>query len=292
MTTRITLAAATAVAVLALAACSSPSNSSGASGNSAAPTGGTGGGSSSGGRFGGGAPGASGLIAAIDGNTLQVQSQQLGQVAVTVSAATTYTQTVATTLSAVKAGVCVTAVAPQSSSSATPSAAPSSAPSGSQTRPTSITAGTVSISTPTNGTCGFGGRQRTGGGSGFPTNRPSGFPTGRPSGGFGGNRGFGQVLSGLVTAVSGSTISVKENQFTPGSSTTATVDGTVTVTSSTKYTTVAPATKAALKVGKCATAIGAADSTGAVKATRVAISTPSSTGCTSGFGFGRGGAGN
>jgi hypothetical protein len=46
-----------------------------------------------------------------------------------------------------------------------------------------------------------------------------------------------------------------------------------------------------LAVGKCATAIGTADSTGAVTARSITISTAGANGCTTGFGGFRGGSG-
>ena len=52
-------------------------------------------------------PGASGKVAAVDGTTIQVQSPQDGQVAVTWTASTTFTQEVAASLADVKVGDCV-----------------------------------------------------------------------------------------------------------------------------------------------------------------------------------------
>src|SRR5690348_4318747 len=72
-----------------------------------------------------GPPGASGLIAEIDGNTLQVQNQTSGQVAVDLTTTTTYTQAKAASLSSVTVGSCIVATAPQSSSSTTATPAPS-----------------------------------------------------------------------------------------------------------------------------------------------------------------------
>jgi len=67
----------------------------------------------------------------------------------------------------------------------------------------------------------------------------------------------------------------------------------VTFTSSTTFTQRAAATAADLAVGKCATAFGTADSTGAVTARSITISTPGPSGCTTGFGRfgGAGGSG-
>jgi hypothetical protein len=62
---------------------------------------------------------------------------------------------------------------------------------------------------------------------------------------------------------------------------------TVTVDPSTMYTTTGTGTVASLAVGKCVTAFGSTNSTGAVAATRIAVSPASSSGCTVGFGRGR-----
>ncbi len=73
---------------------------------------------------------------------------------------------------------------------------------------------------------------------------------------------------------------------------------TVTTTSSTTYSETETATKANLKVGLCATAIGQTDDTGAVTARTISLNTPTASGCTAGFGgglgrgrFGAGGSG-
>ena len=74
----------------------------------------------------------------------------------------------------------------------------------------------------------------------------------------------------------------------PSGSTGTPTAATITVTSATAYTTTESATKAALAVGKCLTAFGKADDTGAVTATRVSLSTAGPNGCQTGLGFGRG----
>ena len=104
--TRVTLATASSVLVLAtLAACGSDSGSTAAGG---APEGGQAGpGSQADGRPGGGMPGASGEVAAVSGTTAQVQSQASGQVAVSWTGDTTFTQQVDATLADVTVGSCV-----------------------------------------------------------------------------------------------------------------------------------------------------------------------------------------
>lgn len=243
---------------------------------------------------GGRGPAASGTIAEVDGTTMQVQNQQDGQVAVTWTAKTTFTQQAQVALSSVKAGDCVTALAASSGSSSSASNAPS-AP---------LTATTIAVSQPVNGACtgGFG----AGGQRSFPSgSRPSGLPTGsRPSGFPSGaqNRAgfnFGGIASGKVVSVSGSSIVVAARTFSgqansSSAPTATTTNRTVTVTSSTKITTEQKATAAAVKVGRCATAQGAADSSGTVAATQVSITDPVNGQCTAGFGRGnfRGGAGS
>lgn len=221
-------------------------------------------------------PGASGQVEAISGKTAQVQNRQLNQqVAVSWTDSTKFTQEVAATRAAVTVGSCVVVRTPVSTSSA--AAEPTA-------RPTAITAGSVRITQPVNGTCAGGGGRFGGAGQGapggFPSGVPSGFGTpgqfaggqGRP----GGARGFGAF--GKVTAVSAGGFTVAS---TFGGQTRTT---TVTTTGSTTYSTTAAASSAAVKVGVCLQATGSADSTGAVTATRVAVSQPVDGTCTGGFG--------
>jgi hypothetical protein len=88
--------------------------------------------------------------------------------------------------------------------------------------------------------------------------------------------------------VNGSTVAVNEtNPTTKKVSSVA-----VTLTSSTTFTERQPAAATDLAVGKCASAVGAADTTGAVTARSITISTPGANGCTTGFGrFGGAGGG-
>lgn len=266
------LLAAALAAVLALAGCSGSASGSGASPSSSpssdAPSSARGGGPA--------APAASGLVAAISGSTMQVQNQQTGQVAVSWSGSTKFSHTVATTLAAVRAGDCVTAIAPT----------------GTDSSATSFTATTMTVSAPVNGTCGggFGGARTGQRPSQFPSGqRPSGFPgrSGRPGGS--GRPGFGAIASGKVTSVSRSSVVIAARQF--GSNASSTANKTVTIGSKTKITTEAATTATSVKVGVCVTAQGKADSTGTVAATRVRITQASNGQCTLGFGGGRGGAG-
>ena len=230
--------------VFVLAACSNspstPHNSSTAT--SASPAGQGDPGQGTGGPRG---PAASGTVAALSGKTMQVQNPQTGQVAVTWTSSTKFTHQIATTLAAIKTGECVAAVAP----------------SGTLFDATSFTATSLMVSP---GGC------PVGGGPG-PSGRPKGFPSGaRPSGLPSGQPRLGAVASGKVVSVAGNTVTIAARQFGG----TGTTNKTVTVGSSTKITTEAATTAASVKVGKCVTAEGKADSTGAVTATQVRIIDP------------------
>ena len=294
MTTRIPISAirlfAGATAALAVAgtlvACSSSKTSgSGAAATSqpAPASSGSSSSSSSGARPARGVrPAAQGTIAALAATSMEVQSPQSGQVTVTFGPKTAFTQTTAAAKASVVVGTCVAAMAArsQSSGSAAPSTpAPSASP---PARVTSFAAATVVITRPANGTCngGFGGLN----GSAAPSGAPSGaFPSGAPSGGFGrgGFGGFAARATGKVTAVTASTMTVV------GSTRSGPITYTVSVDPSTMYTATGSGTSASLAVGKCVIAFGSTDSTGAVAATRIAVSPASSSGCTVGFGRGR-----
>jgi hypothetical protein len=248
--------------------------------------------------FGAGGPAASGLLAEIDGHVLQVQNQSTGQLSVSYSTGTTFSQTKQVTAAALKVGDCVTAVGQRSQSAGSPaasssgSAAPGSSEAG---RPTDFPAMSVQISVPVNGSCGFAGG--FGGGvrpSGFPSGRPSNFPSGRPSnfpsgrpsnfpsGRAGGGFGFGGFTTGTVSALVADSMTVHTTARGQQASGTTTV----LLTAGTSYTETLPATAAALRVGECLTATGKADNTGAVAATRIELSPAGPAGCSIG-GFGR-----
>jgi hypothetical protein len=209
------------------------------------------------------------MIAALSGTTMQVQSQQSGQVAVSWSGSTTFTHTVSAALSTVKAGDCLTAAA---ATGATGSAA-------------AFTAATVTVTAPVNGTCGtgFGGG---GAGGGTPRAGGSGRPSGFPSGGAG-RPAAGAFTTGTVSSVSGSEIVVSAQQRGASGSSSAPTTVTVTTDASTKVTTVASTSSSSLQVGKCVTAQGTADSSGTVAATSVRITDPVSGQCST-FGGNRG----
>ena len=261
-----------------------------------------------------GFPGASGTLASISGQTLEVQNSS-AQTTVTYTGTTTFTQTSTATLADVTVGSCVTAVgtpvAPAKKKSTKSSSSKStknkkapkkSTKSTTTTKPASnapVDVTTVRITQPVSGACttgfgtaaaggrgygpggGFGGQRP---GSGSPSSKNTKKPTGK--GGFAGGAGFAGAFpgaSGLVTAVNGSAITVQETNPT----TKATTSKTVTATAKTTFTQVTAATSAALVVNQCITARGSADSTGAITATTISLSTPGANGCSTGFGGGR-----
>ena len=279
------------VTALALAGCG-PSSASGnagapAGGSTPAPTG-TAGGGAGGQRQ----PGVNGLIAAVTGSTMQVQTRT-DQTAVTWNDSTTFTTTASATLADVTVGTCVTVLEPASGGSAT---------SGSGSAPaTSMTAASVDVRPAVNGQCaGFGGPGGGPGGPGAGATPPTGAPTGSATTGSGAGRGGGdgrRVVAGQVTAVSGDTITVQETMRPRGTDTgtatatptTATV--TVTTNASTTYTAQKAAAASDVVVGECASALGKADDTGAVTATSISLRPATNGSCTNGFGGPGGGRG-
>jgi hypothetical protein len=275
---------------------------------------GAGGASSSGGTGGTGGtghrtfPGASGSVAAITGSSMEVQNTQTGQTTVSWTTSTAFTQMVTVPSSSVAVGDCVTASGTTSKKSKV------------------VTAKTVTVSQPATGTCtgglagpGSGSKQvRTGGpfpagGGTFAGRRPSGSPPAgaarRFAGGASGDFGFASgkvtavgsgtlVLSGFSsTAVTGRPAKATKTKGkatkTKGKATLPSPKATtvkVAVGSSTTYTERQSAASSNLAVGDCVTATGSADSTGAVAATAVQITSTGGQSCTSGFGSPGGGA--
>lgn len=263
------LIALAAAGLVTLSACGSHPSGSATDRSGQQDTGGYG--SGKGGPSGQGIPGAVGKIAAKTGKTLQVQGEG-GQTAVTYTAKTAITADVAGSVKDLKVGTCVVVIpAPGASSSAAGSGQ-------------SVTAGTVRVTPKTNGSCeagrGFGGRRSgRGGPSGGPSEIPSGRPSGMPSEG-GRDRAFG--TAGEVTAVTGSGFTVRAR--TPGSDgSTSTTNVAVTVTAATEVVATKKATATALKVGRCVTATGRTDDTGAVTADRINVSDAVNGECTGGF---------
>jgi len=289
---RIAVGAALSCAVMFVAACGGGTAATG----SAAPTTtapGNGAGAAGGAR---GFPGATGLLAQIDGKTLQVQGTDT-QTAVSYSAKTTFTSTVAAKRSDLVVGVCVQARAARPASAAG-GAAPTSAP-----RQTGgpVVAATVEISPAVKGTC------SVRGGAQVPGGRPQGAPggptgaAGAPDpgrtrgpgagGGFGGG-GFGGLGAfGKVTAVSAGGFTIESVRPSSGTATAAPTTETVTTPAGTTYTRTGSATAKALIVGVCVTALGKTDDTGSIAATSIALRPAENGSCSSGFGGGFGSRG-
>lgn len=219
--------------------------------------------------------GVGGEIASVDGDLLQVQSTD-SQTAVRFSADTAITAQVAASLSDVTVGMCITGR--------------SGAP-GADTDDTAALS-TVAISAAVDGECGLSGGapggmpggdtpEGAGPGSGElsePPEPPAGSsadqpdaPTGNPEG----DRpegGFGGLTIGVVTAVSGQTITVE---------TTTTAD--VTVDAATTFTKTQDATSDALVLGACVVATGEYDDE-TYAATAIVVSEAGEDGCTRGIG--------
>ena len=222
-------------------------------------------------------PAASGQIAYISGNTLEVRSQQTGQTTVDITSKTAITATVAVSLKAVKSGSCITATGTKAKSGA-------------------LDATTVSLVAASGANCGSGFRSGRGGGPA----RGGNFRRGT-TGGSNPGRSFtppanAATAFGKVISVSGSKMTVEGTIFSfsgagqsSGSkkrSTPATTPKaekvTVDVGSKTKYLKTGPGSAKSLKVGECATAFGSTSSIGAVTATRLSVSPATSGSC--GFG--------
>ena len=196
----------------------------------------------------GGFPGATGEIAAISGKTLQVQSPMSGQVAVTYTGATTFTEEVAASIDVLDVGDCVMVQGE-----------------GSDT----LAATSVRISKPKNGSCapvGRGGGPRIGRGEAPPQGMPTGRPTDLPSGAPDGMVAVGAV--GKVTSVDSTGFTIETTL--PGDDSTTTRE--VTTSDDTAWTDTVSANAQALAVGRCVMAEGAKDNTGVVTARTIAVS--------------------
>jgi hypothetical protein len=262
--TRVTLATASSVLLLAtLAACGGSSDDTATDSTGAQDATQEG----PGGQFGGDGqlPGASGEVAAVSGRTAQVQSDISGQVAVSWTSSTTFTRQVDGSLDDVQVGSCVMVTSADADTG------------GATSQPTEVTAATVRVVDTSNGDgCGFSGPGDRQAPSGAPSDPPSDGPSDPPSdasGGPGGGRPGGFGTFGEVTAVSGDgfTVSVDDT------------DVTVTVSGDTTYTTTAKASADAVKVGACVSARGDTDDTGALTATSISVSEKVDGQCTGGF---------
>ncbi|MEO5981162.1 MAG: hypothetical protein ABIQ13_02485 [Pedococcus sp.] len=273
-----------AAITLLLAGCggSAPAPAGASTTGAARANGGTGGGA------GGRAPGVTGLIAAVEGTTLQVQSNT-EQTAVTYTKSTKITGQVATTASALAVGDCVMArPATTGGAAANGGTAPDGAPASTAPAPTTVAAGTVQIISTGQASCAAG-RDDFGGGrgssarpSGAPTDRPTGTGTGQGRPGGGGFGGFGAI--GTVASLGKDTFTITEAvgpQATGSSSTPRTV--TVTYTGTTTFSASKAAPASAIKEGGCVTAIGPTDDVGTVAATSLSLSPAEAGQCTNGL---------
>lgn len=233
-----------------------------------------------------GGPGGSGKVAAVSGSTAQVQSQG-GQVAVTWTAKTTFTQEVATKASALGVGDCVM-VLPARSTAPGSDDNPDVSSGGATDGP--VAAATVRIVAPVGGSCSP--VSRVGGGprAGTAPMRAPGAATGAPDQDqkAGDPRPFMSGAFGKVSAVTGSGFTV-ESAAPSGSSATPAPTSTpvstqVTTSADTVWTASRKATAKAVAVGRCVTSMGRADSTGAIAAASITVSSPVSGECAVGFG--------
>jgi Domain of unknown function (DUF5666) len=243
---------------------------------------GTGGSGSGSGSF----PGASGSVAAVTGSSMEVQNQQTGQVTVGWTSSTTFSKTVTLSAANVAVGDCITVTGSTSTGT--------------------LVANSVTVSKPTSsGSCTtgrFGGG--AGGGGGFPGGAP---PNGgsRPNGGSlpsapsgsapGGASGF-SFASGKVTSISPSAMEIygistsgfggarrTSSSSTPSTSIPST-NVKIGLQGSTTYSETQSTAASSLAVGDCVTAVGSTDSTGAVTARTVRITSTGGQSCSSGFG--------
>lgn len=215
--------------------------------------------------------GVSGLIAYAEDGVLQVQSSD-EQTTVRYTEETTVTKTVTVDASTIAVGDCVVVVTDEEGTSAT-----------------SVTVSDAAE----DGTCSGG----LGGGGGFPGGgdgempsgdgeRPEGAPTdmpsGAPDGGEGQGGGFGQFVSGPVTAVADGSITVESTGFGEDAETTSTE---VALTEETTVTGTVDGSTSDIATGLCVTAMGEADDAGGYDATSLALSDADENGeCSAGLG--------
>ena len=259
------------VAGMALAACGASSSAgtpTSTTPGQAAPNG-SGGAGGAGRQF----PGTSGTIAAITGTSLEVQNPTTGQTTVNYTSATTFRQITTTSASSVTVGTCISAFGKPTDA-------------GPRRPRTRSEAGHRHdrVGVPAGGRVLLGRiRRATRRGNGSRRWRTSVHPRlghprlGHP--GLGVATGRSRSLRGRLVRrgirdrsprSTGSTVTVSETD----PSTKATTSVVVTLTPTTTFSTTGTASPTDLAVGKCARATGAADSTGAVAATSITLSTP------------------
>lgn len=220
-----------------------------------------------------GPPGTIGQIAQLSAGSMEVQNANTGQVTVTFTASTRFSEQQKAALSSIKTGDCLTA-------NGTPAAGGNG-----------LTARTVVLSSPVNGSC----TGNRGGGFGFPGAGGGGGgrrngATPRPSAGMrnGGGGGNNANLNGQVTAIAGSTVTVSGILRTGGGARPSGAPSAhplaLTVDSTTQFTREASVTSSALKVGECVVAAGTSNDIGDIQATSIGIFPAGANGCS----FGRG----
>lgn len=200
--------------------------------------------------------GAFGQLVKISGSTLVVSGQN-GDVTVDFDSSTRVTRTSTAAVADIVPGVCIIATGQKDSAGA-------------------VTATFVRLTNPVNGSCAGGNR-----GPG-PVFTPGGFGGRRTAPTPPANFGF---AAGLVTAVSGTTVTLQPSGSSAAS---------VTVPTTVSVSRTEAATTADLQIGECITAAGRRDTAGVVQATALTISPPNaSRTCTlgAGGGFFRGGGG-
>lgn len=209
------------------------------------------------GSFGGGT---SGQLVQINGTTLTLSTTN-GDVNVTYTSATPITQSSTGATADIVSGSCVVIAGTKDATGA-------------------VTAASVRMTPAVNGACMTGNTFRPGAGGSFPARpsgagRPSGAPTPNPNAAF---------VTGMVTAVTGTSVTVKQSS---GTAIMVTVPTTVTVNESRK------AAASDLAVDDCLLARGQKSTAGVVAATALTIEPATANGtCTvAGFGGGRGGFG-
>jgi hypothetical protein len=258
----------TGLAVGTLVACGPGSSNAGPAGGGATGSGGGAsgvGGSAAGAGRGAGFRGVSGLIVAVSGTTMQVRTTD-GQTAVSYGSKTSVTEQRNTSSGAATAGMCAVVRGTNSSSGAGGA---------------SLTAMSVNLSSPTNGSCtgGFGGGPRPGGAPPDASVPPrGGAPSTANSAGPSGRR-FGGGANGKIVSVSKSSMVIE--QMRPATTTANSV--TVTLTDQTTYTKQAKVPTQAIAKGKCVLAVGKTDSTGAMTARALRLSPALNGSCSVGF---------
>ncbi len=183
----------------------------------------------------------SGLIASVAGNSVQVTKEDNATAAVNFTSTTKVTEVTPATLTDVTTGSCVTVRPTRELQGGQP-----------------VTAASVKLSPPVNGTCPQAKEAGPGSGPASTSPAPSGSPTTPPA--------KPAPVRGSVGSVSGNTINVTGSDASGNTTQTA-----VTVDDKTTYTKKASATTDAITQGKCLTARGTMDNGGALQATSINV---------------------